>query len=60
MFLADRIVVLQPNPGRVACVVDVPLGRHRDRSAPDCLRLRDTVLETLGVRVPERETRSAA
>ena len=50
VFLADRIVVLQPHPGRVARVVDVNLGLHRDRSAPDFLRLRDEVLETLGVR----------
>ena len=55
VFLADRIVVLQPDPGRVARVLEVKLGRHRDRSATDFLRLRDTVLETLGVLVSERE-----
>ncbi len=60
VFLADRIMVLQPNPGRVARVMDVPLGRYRDRSAPDFLLLRDTVLETLGVRRSDREALSAA
>jgi ABC-type nitrate/sulfonate/bicarbonate transport system ATPase subunit len=50
VFLADRIVVLQPQPGRITRVVDVELGRERDRSAPEFLRLRDEVLETLGVR----------
>jgi ABC-type nitrate/sulfonate/bicarbonate transport system ATPase subunit len=60
VFLADRIVVLQPSPGRVARVLDVPLGRHRDRSAPEFLRLRDTVLETLGVLLSKREVLSAA
>lgn len=60
VFLADRIVVLEPNPGRVARTVDVPLGRHRDRSAPDFLRLRDAVLQTLGVRLAEPVALSAA
>ena len=60
VFLADRIVVLQPNPGRIARVLDVKLGRQRDRSAPDFLRLRDTVLETLGVLLSKREALSAA
>ncbi|MGD0105677.1 MAG: ABC transporter ATP-binding protein [Rhodopila sp.] len=60
VFLADRIVVLRPDPGRVARVLDVKLGRHRDRSAPEFLRLRDTVLETLGVLVSSRKSLSAA
>jgi ABC-type nitrate/sulfonate/bicarbonate transport system ATPase subunit len=60
VFLADRIVVLQPNPGRVSCVLDVKLARHRDRSAPESLRLRDMVLETLGVLVSRREVVTAA
>ncbi|HEY0328825.1 MAG TPA: ABC transporter ATP-binding protein [Rhodopseudomonas sp.] len=50
VFLADRIVVLEPNPGRVAHIVNVDLDRERDRSAPAFVRLRDTVLDVLGVR----------
>jgi sulfonate transport system ATP-binding protein len=50
VFLSHRVVVLQPHPGRVAHVVKVELGEHRDRSAPEFLQLRDDVLETLGVR----------
>jgi ABC-type nitrate/sulfonate/bicarbonate transport system ATPase subunit len=50
VFLADRIVVLQPNPGRIARVVDVRLGEDRDRSDPAFVRLRDAVLDILGVR----------
>jgi NitT/TauT family transport system ATP-binding protein len=29
IFLADRIVVMQRNPGRIACIVDVPFARPR-------------------------------
>jgi ABC-type nitrate/sulfonate/bicarbonate transport system ATPase subunit len=59
VFLADRIVVLQPNPGRVARVVEVNLGLDRDRSAPAFLRLRDAVLETLGVLMSRRQPQAA-
>jgi sulfonate transport system ATP-binding protein len=56
VFLADRIVVLQPDPGRVSRIVNVDLARRdRDRSAPAFLRLRDEVLEVLGVRRKARE-----
>jgi sulfonate transport system ATP-binding protein len=50
VFLANRIVVLQPDPGRIARIVDVNLGRERDRSAPGFVHLRDEVLDVLGVR----------
>jgi sulfonate transport system ATP-binding protein len=49
VFLADRIVVMQPQPGRVAKVLEVPQGAGHDRSAPAFLRLRDDVLALLGV-----------
>ena len=29
IFLADRIVVMQRNPGRIGCIVDVPFARPR-------------------------------
>jgi len=54
VFLADRIMVLEPNPGRIARVVDVKLGADRDRSAPGFVRLRDEVLDLLGVRSGRR------
>ena len=56
VFLADRIVVLQPDPGRVSRIVNIDLDRrNRDRSAPAFLRLRDEVLDVLGVRRTARE-----
>jgi NitT/TauT family transport system ATP-binding protein len=30
VFLADRIVLLSPRPGRIRSVTDVPFGRPRD------------------------------
>ena len=32
VYMADRIVVLQPNPGRIKRIVDVSLDRPRDRA----------------------------
>jgi len=49
VFLADRIVVMQPHPGRVADVLSIDIGPHRNRSAPAFLRIRDGVLAVLGV-----------
>jgi NitT/TauT family transport system ATP-binding protein len=31
-FVADRVVVLSPRPGRVVGEVDIPLGRERPRT----------------------------
>jgi ABC-type nitrate/sulfonate/bicarbonate transport system ATPase subunit len=60
VFLADRIIVLQPDPGRIARIVEVDLDGHRDRSAPAFLRLRDEILDTLGVRHSPRAVATAA
>ena len=60
VFLADRVIVLEPHPGRVARVISIELGPDRDRSAPSFLRLRDEVLETLGVRHAPRAIAPAA
>jgi NitT/TauT family transport system ATP-binding protein len=44
LYLGDRVVSLQSNPGRVASIVDVPLPRPRNqlttREHPEFLRLR--------------------
>lgn len=54
VLLADRIMVLHPHPGRVKQILDVgrTVGRAapRERSSPEFLRLRDIVLDALGVR----------
>lgn len=48
VFLADRIVVLTPNPGRLKALVPVDLGQEggrRDRTSDDFLLIRDRIYE---------------
>ncbi len=42
--LADRIVVMQPNPGRIKRILDVPLPRPRVNSHSDFNRIKESVL----------------
>jgi sulfonate transport system ATP-binding protein len=44
VFLGDRVVVMQPSPGRIRRIVNVDLPHPRNRSDPAFIRLRDDVL----------------
>ena len=44
VFLGDRVVVMQPSPGRIRRTVEVELPHPRNRSDPAFIALRDDVL----------------
>lgn len=48
--LADRIVVLTPNPGRVKEIIKVELGPDRLRTGDDFLAIRDHVFDVFGMK----------
>ena len=50
VFLADRIVVMMADPGRIKSVVKVPLGDHRDRTSEDFLYVRDKIFELFNMK----------
>lgn len=43
VFLADRIVIMSPHPGKIKTIIDVPMSRKRDRTGADFLQIRDQV-----------------
>jgi ABC-type nitrate/sulfonate/bicarbonate transport system ATPase subunit len=47
VYLSDRIVVMDANPGRIRQIASVPLPHPRDRAAPVLRRTRDEILAQL-------------
>jgi len=48
VYLGDRVVVMQPRPGRIKRIVDVPLPRTRDRGTAKFAAIKDDVLGEFG------------
>jgi sulfonate transport system ATP-binding protein len=47
VYLSDRVVVMEPRPGRISAVLPVDLPRPRERAAPDFIRLKERILRAL-------------
>lgn len=45
IFLADRVVIMDTNPGRIKAIVKISLGKDRERTSGDFLRIRDKLFE---------------
>ena len=45
VFLADRIVVMTPNPGKIKSIVNIQLGHERDRTSDEFIVARDKIFE---------------
>jgi len=45
IFLADRIVVMTPNPGKIKSIVKVKLRQNHDRTGDDFIALRDKIFD---------------
>lgn len=50
VFLADRVVIMMADPGRIKSTVTVPLGKHRDRTSGDFLHVRDKIFELFNMK----------
>lgn len=55
VFLADRIVIMTPGPGKVKSIINVPIIRKRDRTSDEFLKIRDKVFIELKMKM-ENET----
>jgi NitT/TauT family transport system ATP-binding protein len=51
VFLADRIVVLSPRPGRICEIVPIEQSRPRDRTSVEFAKIRRHVLELINQKI---------
>jgi len=47
IYMSDRIAIVTPRPGRIERLIEVHLGRPRERVSPRFLQLRTSILELL-------------
>ena len=49
VYLADKIVILDKNPGRIAKIVDVDIERPRKRESPEFIALQESIVAQLNM-----------
>lgn len=54
VYLADRVVVMTPLPGKVKSIIPVSIGRQRDRTSIDFIKIRDRIYTEFALK-PERK-----
>ncbi len=45
IFLSNRVVIMDANPGTIKAIIQISLGKNRDRTSEDFLRIRDKIFE---------------
>lgn len=53
VVLADRIVIMMAEPGRIKSIVKVPLGSQRNRTSRNFLYVRDKIFELFNMKTDE-------
>ena len=53
IYLADRVVILDANPGRIKADLRIPLGKNRDRTSEDFLLIRDKIFDIFHMKKEE-------
>jgi sulfonate transport system ATP-binding protein len=47
VYLSDKVVIMEPRPGRIRSVVDIDLAHPRNRATPHFIALKEQVLKNL-------------
>ena len=50
IILADRAVVMEPDPGRIKSIVKIQLGHERDRTSDEFILARDKIFEIFNMK----------
>lgn len=50
VYLADMIVVMEPDPGHIKGIINVGMGNERDRTSDEFLKARDKVFEVFNLK----------
>lgn len=53
VYLADRIVIMTPNPAKVKSIIKIPFGSYRDRTSLEFMEMRNRVFEEFELKQPD-------